>query len=619
MHNKCINYTNMRKHRLVLALMLSLLAISSTSNAQIIERIDPPFWWVGMQNDTLELLIKGTDLSDELTLHSTSAALVSAEVNQNGHYVFATLYIPKTSTPKKFKIAVGKKKFSYELKKRSSANKTLMGLDASDFIYLITPDRFANGNPKNDVFKDMNQTTLDRSEPYERHGGDIAGMQSKIDYLYDLGATALWINPLLENNQPKESYHGYAITDHYQIDPRFGTKEEYKAFIDACHLKGIKVIMDVVYNHFGNEHYLIKDMPEENIVNQWPEFTQTNYRATSLHDPYASEKDRTLMTDGWFDKHMPDINQRNTHMAKYLTQNSIWWIEEFGIDAFRIDTYAYPQKEYMSNFAKTVANEYPEFFMFGETWVHGPQVQSWFAKDNPLNPNNTELQSVTDFQLAFAIHKGLKEKHGWAEGINRVYYVLSGDYMYKKPQDLVTFLDNHDIARIYGLLEEDMRKFKMANALMLTTRGIPQVYYGTEVLMKATVGHGEIREDFWGGWKEDTINKFEETGRTALENEAFEYIKTLANFRKKSKAITEGSLIQFVPRDGVYCYFRFTEGEEIMVIMNASESEVSEDLSRYDERLKGATQLKDIFENDIHVPSNPLVLAPFQTRIFMLQ
>lgn len=609
----------MTKHILLLALTVSLIASSFSVFAQKIERIDPPFWWVGMQNDTLELLINGTDLSDELTLNSNAVTLVSAEVNENGHYAFATLYIPKTSEPEKFKIAVGKKKFSYELKERSTANKTLMGLDASDFIYLITPDRFANGNPKNDVIKDMNQTGLDRSEPYERHGGDIEGIQSNIDYLDDLGVTALWINPLLENNQPKESYHGYAITDHYLIDPRFGTNEEYKAFINACHTKGIKVIMDVVYNHFGNEHYLMKDKPEEDVVNQWAEFTQTNYRATTLHDPYASVKDKTLMTDGWFDKHMPDINQRNAHIAKYLTQNSIWWIEEFGIDAFRIDTYAYPQKEYMSGFAKAIEKEYPNFFMFGETWVHGPQVQSWFAKDNPLNPNNTELQSVTDFQLAFAIHKGLKEKYGWAEGINRVYYVLSGDYMYKKPQDLVTFLDNHDIARIYGVLEEDMRKFKMAHALMLTTRGIPQMYYGTEILMKATDGHGHIREDFSGGWAEDTINKFEASGRTDIENEAFEYIRTLANFRKNSKAITEGNLVQFVPKDGVYCYFRFSEGEEIMVIMNASDSEVTEDLSRYDERLKNATHLNDIFGKVKHNPSEPLPLAPYETRVFTLQ
>lgn len=609
----------MTKYISALALALSLIALSSPIKAQKIERIDPPFWWTGMQNDTLELLIKGVDLSDDVQLNSENVVLVSAETNENSNYLFIELYIPNGTPAESFKIYTGKKHVTYQLKARNNQNKSLMGLNPSDLVYLITPDRFANGSTKNDVIKGMKEEVVNRAEPYDRHGGDIAGMQSKIDYFNDLGVTALWINPLLENDQPKESYHGYAITDHYLIDPRFGTNAEYKAFIDACHAKGIKVIMDVVYNHFGNEHYLIKDTPESDFVHNWPEFTQTNYRATSLHDPYASELDKKLMTDGWFDKHMPDINQKNRHVAKYMTQNSIWWIEEFGIDAFRIDTYAYPDKDYMSQFAKRIAGEYPQFFMFGETWVHGPQVQSWFVENNPQNPNNTNLQSVTDFQLAFALHKGLKEKHGWTEGINRVYYVLSGDYMYKQPENLVTFLDNHDIARIYGLLDQDIRKYKMANAILLTTRGIPQMYYGSEILMKATDGHGEIREDFWGGWPDDTINKFEVDGRTELENEAFEYIKTLANFRKNSKAITEGKLVQFVPKDGVYCYFRYTENEQVMVIMNASEEKRTESLSRYSERLLGSIKFTDIFTNSSVEITKALELKPYETKIFKVE
>jgi glycosidase len=609
----------MTKYISALALALSLIALSSPIKAQKIERIDPPFWWTGMQNDTLELLIKGVDLSDDVQLNSENVVLVSAETNENSNYLFIELYIPNGTPAESFKIHTGKKHVTYQLKARNNQNKSLMGLNPSDLVYLITPDRFANGNTKNDVIKGMKEEVVNRAEPYDRHGGDIAGMQSKIDYFSDLGVTALWINPLLENDQPKESYHGYAITDHYLIDPRFGTNAEYKAFIDACHAKGIKVIMDVVYNHFGNEHYLIKDRPENDFVHNWPEFTQTNYRATSLHDPYASELDKKLMTDGWFDKHMPDINQKNSHVAKYMTQNSIWWIEEFGIDAFRIDTYAYPDKDYMSQFAKRIAGEYPQFFMFGETWVHGPQVQSWFVENNPQNPNNTNLQSVTDFQLAFALQKGLKEKHGWTDGINRVYYVLSGDYMYKQPENLVTFLDNHDIARIYGLLDQDIRKYKMANAILLTTRGIPQMYYGSEILMKATDGHGEIREDFWGGWPDDTINKFEAAGRTELENEAFEYIKTLANFRKNSKAITEGKLVQFVPKDGVYCYFRYTENEQVMVIMNASEEKRTESLSRYSERLLGSIKFTDIFTNSSVEITKTLELKPYETKIFKVE
>lgn len=609
----------MTKNTFLLLFCLTLSLCALNVQAQKIERVDPPHWWVGMENDTLELLIKGTDLTKDVSLKAEGISVVSSEVNKNQSYLFITLFIPKTTHAGDVKIRVGKKNLNYTLKERTNTNKTLMGLSPKDLIYLITPDRFANGNPKNDVVKGMNQTGLDRSEPYQRHGGDIAGMHSKIDYLADLGITALWINPLLENDQPLESYHGYAITDHYKIDPRFGSNEEYKAFIEDCHAKGIKIIMDVVYNHFGSEHYLMKEKPEDDIVNIWPEYTRTNYRATTLHDPYASEKDRALMTNGWFDKHMPDINQNNTHIANYMTQNSIWWIEEFGIDAFRIDTYAYPESTYMSQFANTIANEYPNFFMFGETWVHGPQVQAWYAGNNPLREDNSYLQSVTDFQLAFATHKGLKENFGWAEGISRVYYVLSGDYMYNQPENLVTFLDNHDIARIYGLLDEDMRKYKMANALMLTTRGIPQLYYGSEILMKATDGHGEIREDFWGGWKEDTINKFEAAGRTELENEAFDYIKTLANFRKSSEALTQGKLVQFVPEKGVYCYFRFTDKEEVMVIMNASEETVMESLTRYSERLNGASTFTNIFDNKRSEIGEALELKPYETKILVVE
>jgi len=570
-----------------------------------------------MENDTLELLIKGENLTNLVSLTAEGVILISAKANENKHYLFLKLHINKTAAPQKFKVKVGKKSFSYLLKARDNTNKKLMGLNPADLIYLITPDRFANGNPKNDVIKNMNETSVNRDEPYARHGGDIAGMLNKLDYLTDLGVTALWVSPLFENNQPEASYHGYAITDPYKIDPRFGTNTEYANFVNACHEHGIKVVMDVIYNHFGSEHYLMKDLPESDFVNRWPEFTQTNYRATTLHDPYAADADKKIMQDGWFDHHMPDVNQRNPHMAHYLIQNSIYNIEEYGIDAFRIDTYAYPNQKFMSQLAKAISAEYPRFFMFGETWVHGPQVQSWFAQNNRNREDlNTHLQSVTDFQLAFAIQKGLMEKPGWAEGINRVYYALSGDYLYDRPQDLVTFIDNHDLARSFGFFEEDYRKFKMAYAILLTTRGIPQIYYGTEILMKATEGHGEIREDFWGGWPKDSVNKFTAEGRTELENEAFDFIKTLANYRKNSVAITQGKLVQFVPEKGVYCYFRFTDTEQVMVIMNASEESKTIDLTRFTERLEGYKTLKNILDlSQMEIPQT-LEIDAFETYVF---
>ena len=593
------------------------LLISNFALAQKIERIDPPHWWAGMQNDTLSLLIKGNNLSESVTLTADEVRVISAKTNANNNYLFLELHIPKNTHPQKLKFNMGKTSFSYLLKARETDNKTMMGLNPSDLIYLITPDRFANGNQKNDIVKGMNETKVNRKKPYARHGGDLEGITQKLDYLADLGVSALWLNPVLENNQEKESYHGYAITDHYKIDPRFGSNLEYAQFVNACHTKGIKVIMDVVYNHFGNQHYLITNLPEEDFLNNWPTFTQTNYRATTLHDPYSATADKKLMTDGWFTSHMPDLNQRNKYVSNYLIQNSIWWIEEFGVDAFRIDTYAYADDKFMADLANAIELEYPLFFMFGETWVHGIQVQTWFTGNNPNRKNfNSNLQSVTDFQLAFALHKGLEEEQDWATGINRIYYALSGDYLYSNPENLVTFLDNHDIARTFGLYNEDFRKFKMAYSILLTTRGIPQIYYGTEVLMKAKEGHGEIREDFLGGWSEDTVNKFTSKGRTALENEAFDFIKTLANYRKNSAAITRGKLVQFVPEKGVYCYFRYTDQEQVMVIVNATEETRTVKLSRFNERLESFKSFENIITKELFAIPKNLELKAFETKIF---
>jgi hypothetical protein len=377
-----------------LALTFALtFAFNLSAQTPNINRIDPPHWWVGFSNPQVELLVEGTSLTDKVMLDAEGISIKAVTVAPNPAYLRITLDIEPSARAQEvvlnFYNGKKKRKVAYQFKARTIQNKRLMGLNPADFIYLITPDRFANGDPGNDVVKGMNEATINRDSAYYRHGGDIAGIHQKLDYLQDLGVTALWINPLVENDQPEASYHGYAITDHYTIDARFGSNEDYRQLVDDMHGRGMKMVMDVVYNHWGNEHYLHKNLPDSNMVHWFDEFTQTNYRATALHDPYASIKERALMSDGWFDHHMPDLNQQNQIMANYLIQNSIWWIEEFGIDAYRIDTYAYPDQEFMGVLAERIMKEYPNFFIFGETWVHGVQVQNFYVQNNK-NQNGTK-------------------------------------------------------------------------------------------------------------------------------------------------------------------------------------------------------------------------------------
>ena len=608
----------MRKYLQIMATTVVVSLFSATTlvaqNPKI-NRIDPPHWWVGFSNPQLELLVAGTNLSNAVELEAQGVRILEVLATPNPNYKRIVLDIAQSARPQtlNFIFKNGKRSTTvgYELKARNYANKTLMGLNPADFIYLITPDRFANGNPNNDVVKGMNEPRIDRDSAYYRHGGDIAGIAGKLDYMKDLGVTALWINPLLENNQPKESYHGYAITDHYKIDARFGSNEEFRGLVDEMHGRGMKMVMDVIYNHWGNEHYLHKNLPDSSMVHWFDSFTKTNYRATALHDPHASKHDKMLMQDGWFDNHMPDLNQTNAIMANYLIQSSIWWIEEYGIDAYRIDTYAYPDQEFMSVLAERILKEYPNFFMFGETWVHGVQVQNFFVEDNPFRkPFNSNLQSVTDFQWYFALEKGIHEKTDWNTGISRMYYALSADYMYDQPEHLVTFVDNHDIARWYGHCGEDMTKFKIGIGLLLTSRGIPQLYYGTEVLMKATNGHGEIREDFLGGWPGDARDKFTAAGRDSLENYTFDYIQKLARFRRSNQALTYGSLTQFTPVDGVYSYIRHAKnGEKVLVFVNNNKEAVPIiDMKRYAEMVAVGTKVRNLETgNEFPLPDEMLI------------
>jgi len=608
--------------RFLTLLFLIISTHFSNASAQMtVSRIYPPNWWVNMQNDTLHLMIYGNNLKNiEVGIDKKKIKILNQRENAHGNYLFLDLLIDKNIDPGNFTISFENKNektsIQYELKPRINSKHKMMGLDQTDFIYLIMPDRFANGNKSNDVIKGTNQESINRDSAFYRHGGDLQGIINHVDYLSELGVSALWLNPAEENDQPLESYHGYAITDHYTVDTRLGDNNLYKSLVTKLHENNIKIIRDVVFNHFGSEHPLIKNLPESSWINNWENYTRSNFRATTLLDPYASEYDKMQFSNGWFDHHMPDMNYSNIDLQNYMIQNSIWWIEEFDVDAYRIDTYAYSDQSFMKKWAEAIKKEYPDFFMFAETWVHSSSIQAWFAGGNKMNQGETSIDGVTDFQLYYALNKALNEPYGWTEGVSNMYYDLIDDILYVHPEKNVLFLDNHDLDRFYGVINQDFTKFTMGISLLLTMRGIPSLFYGTEILMPYTGSHGIIRTDFPGGWPDDTINKFEATGRTDLENEAFDYIKKLANWRKNSEAITKGKLMQFVPENGVWVYFRYTEEEIVMVVVNQNNNSVKLDLNRFDEVLKGKSEFVDItVDNELKSVSS-LTLKPMHVHIF---
>lgn len=576
-------------------------SFSQSKNSQI-STIDPPFWFTGMKEKNMQIVLQGKNLAEfSVTVNYPDLVLLNTQTTENKDYLILNLQLNDNTKAGlvNFELKKEKEKFSikYELKSRNQSSNSTRGLNQSDLIYLITPDRFANGDTKNDSFNDMNEIGVNRKAMYSRHGGDLRGIINKLDYINDLGITAIWLNPVFENNEKSQSYHGYAITDFYKVDKRFGTNEEYKELVNKAHEKNIKIVKDVIYNHIGDQHYLFKNLISKNWINNWPQYTQSNYRATTLMDPYASEKDKNLMTNGWFDRHMPDLNQKDSILAKYLIQTAIWWIEEFNLDAYRIDTYAYPDQDFMKKWASAILKEYPNFSLFGETWVQGATIQSYFTSQATNKNFDSELTAVTDFQMYYALQKAVNEKFGWTEGINAVYHTLVDDFVYKNPEQHVTFLDNHDVDRFFGVVNGDFQKFKVALNILFTTRGIPSIFYGTEILMKARGEHGLIREDFLGGWKEDSVNKFLQNGRTSAENEAYNYVKNLANWRKKSEAVKSGKLIHFVPQNGIYVYFRISKEEKIMVIVNTSDKKENLNFHRFDEVLKGKRETINVLNN----------------------
>jgi glycosidase len=486
----------------------------------------------------------------------------------------------------------------FEIKSRRNGNGVsyAQGVTNSDFMYLIMPDRFSNGDPSNDRVPGMRDQSLNRDTVFNRHGGDLKGVQNHLDYLQEMGVTTVWLNPVLENDMPNRTEHGYAFTNHYKIDPRIGGEKAYHNLVDATHAKGMKIIQDAVYNHVGLYHFTVQDQPMKGWLHQWDAYTQTNYKDQAIFDPYASAIDKKIMVDGWFTREMPDLNQSNPFVANYLIQHAIWTVEEFGIDGWRIDTYYYNDLGFMNKCNKALYDEFPKITMFGETWVHGVPNQAYAVQNNLCLGFNSNLQAATDFQALWGIQDAMNRDFGWTDGVNNLYTTLAQDYLYKDPTRNVIFLDNHDMARFYTVVNENMDKYLSAITWLLTCRGIPQWYYSSELATTGTTSpnDGHVRLDFPGGWPGDAVNKFMPAGRTQKDEAIYQQVARLANFRKNSSALTTGKFMQFVPEDGIYVYFRYDEKQTIMVVMNTTKEIKKVKVSRFAERMAGFTKFRDI-------------------------
>jgi len=615
----------MKRKLLLIICCFSFLA----AQAQLpkLDRVVPMFWWTQMVNPELQLLVHGDHIADyKVNLKYEGVTVQSVDHVENSNYLFINLIIDSTARPGSFDIVFSKKgeknlQYQYELKQRNNSSNRNQGVTSSDLIYLLMPDRFANGDTANDRIPSMLDQTLSRDSMYYRHGGDLKGIMQHLDYIKTLGATAIWCNPMVENDMPKASYHGYAATDLYKIDPRFGTNALYKKMVDKCHSMGLKVIKDVVHNHVGTKSWLIQDMPMKSWVHQWPEYTNSSYRDQPMMDPHASKIDKKLQVDGWFVPTMADLNEKNPYVATYLIQNNIWWIEYAGIDGLRLDTYQYNDPQFMAKWALAMKAQFPKLSIFGETLVTWPSEQAYFTGGNTVNRGfDTHLPGVTDAALKNAIYEALNGENGWVSGINRLYAVLSQDFLYKNPMNNCIFLDNHDMSRFYSMVGEDFDKYKEGLGILLTMRGIPEIYYGTEILMK-NFSHpdGLVREDFPGGWVTDTANKFKTEGRTALENKAFNYIKTLAHFRQQSSAIQTGKLMQYVPENGIYVYFRYDDKQTVMVIVNSNEIEKILSTDRFVVRMKAFSSAKNIITKEQLEDISAIQLLGQSTTILELE
>jgi glycosidase len=586
----------MKKYILVLVVLFNFI-----SNAQI-DKVEPPFWWSDMNLSEVQVMFYGENIAQNEVSVSNGLTIKSIQKTENPNYLFVTVDTKNIMAQEfAFTFKNGKKSFTqnYAVKERRENSKYRKSYDSSDVIYLIMPDRFANGNPNNDNSKSTKENS-NRSLPGGRHGGDIEGLIKNLDYIKELGATAVWPTPLCEDNDENYSYHGYGQSDVYKIDPRYGTNEEYVRLSAELHQRGMKNIMDYVTNHWGWKHWMYNDLPTYNWIHQFPGYSQSNYRMTTQFDKNASKVDTKQCMDGWFVPSMPDLNQSNPLVLNYLTQNAIWWIEYADLDGFRVDTYSYNDKDGISKWTKAITDEYPHFNIVGEVWMHDQAQMSYWQKDSKIaaiQSYNSNLPSVMDFTLHDAIGNVFNEdRQSWDRGMIQVYDNFANDFLYPNPNNLLVFAENHDTGRFNEIYKSDFKKYQMAMTLIATVRGIPQLYYGSEIGMKGDKGKGDadIRRDFPGGWNGDANNAFTKQGRTAEQQKFFEFSSKLFTWRKSKEVIHSGKTTHYVPDNNVYVYFRYNEKETVMVLINNNSEKQTLKTNRFKESIQNLKSGKEV-------------------------
>lgn len=608
----------MNRH-LLIALLLALLmpVYMSAKDMKKEIKIEPAFWWSGMKSPELQLMIHGANIADYQASVSTPGIRVNQCVRLDSpNYLIVYLEL-KDAKPSSFDILFTKGKehfsYSYELKTRRADAAKVKGFDSSDVLYLIMPDRFANGNSSNDQIPMHTAYKVDRENPNARHGGDLAGIEQHLDYIKDLGVTAIWLNPVLENDMEGGSYHGYATTDYYRIDSRFGTNSEYVSLVEKAHQKGLRVVMDMIFNHCGSDHPWMKDIPSHDWFNNLDHYVQTNHDKEIYFDPYVSAYDKSTFLDGWFVPTMPDLNQKNPHLAKYLIQNSIWWIEYAGIDGIRQDTYPYADADMMRRWCKEVMTEYPDFNIVGEAWMNFTIGSAYWQKGSRLNfGEDTGLKTVMDFNLMDIAGKAFGEETGDGSGLHDIFMHMCYDYVYADIFHVLRFLENHDTDRFLKEMPTSLNAFKQAVTFLLTIPGIPQLYYGQELLMNGTKSKsdGYVRRDVPGGWPGDKANWFEASGRSDIQNEAWTFMQKILKWRQGNEVISKGSMKHFMLNQGVYVYQRSYNGKSVLVVMNGSSKNVVLPLDRYAEVLQGKASGMDVISGKSVVLDKELKLSP---------
>ena len=594
----------------ILTLLALLFATHSVFATAKVDRIEPSNWWVGMKKRDFQILVYGPNIgSSNVTITYPSVTLKKVVKAENANYLFLYVNVAKVAKPGniiiKFTSGKDTETIEYPLKARA-ASTGAKGFNAADVLYLITPDRFANGDLTNDNWDNVR---VNRESPNARHGGDMAGIAARLDYLKDLGITTVWLNPIQENKMRGGSYHGYAITDFYKIDPRFGSNEEFKELTKSTHQKGMKMVMDMVFNHCGSSHWWMQDLPFRDWINNEGVFLQTNHSTVSIMDLHASPSDRNTFLNGWFTRGMPDLNQTNVHLATYLIQNSIWWIEYAQIDGIRQDTYSYMDFDFLARWNKEVNEEYPNFTIVGETWYKKKTSSAWWQAKSLLSKKNPDLEMPMDFSLTFITQNAFDSKAN-NNYLSDIYEDIAQDFLYPNPYHVLTFLDNHDLSRFRKNDEINLDRYKQGLAFLLTMRGIPQLFYGTEILMTGTKeeGDGKLRKDFPGGWPTDTTDQFKAAGRTEVQNEAWNFLKKILQWRKTNEAVTKGNMMHFVPTDGIYVYARIKDGNTVMVILNGTAKEQSLKMDRFKDVTEGFTIGKDVIsERNISI-NEPLIV-----------